>query len=131
MGNEGMLNISEASSPWNGIYREWWVPAKKWEPWCKKDYIKVIEGEPEEPVPAGVVLDVHPSPKALQHEILVGMDKPIHQPHLENFFDAIRHRTKLNCPAEIGYETAVTVLKVNEAAEAGRKLTFEPEEFKV
>ena len=59
------------------------------------------------------------------------MDKPIHLTHLENFFDAIRYGTKLNCPAEIGYETAVTVLKVNEAAEAGRKLTFEPAEFKV
>jgi len=37
----------------------------------------------------------------------------------------------LNCPAEIGYETAVAVLKVNQAVEAGRKLTFRPEEFHV
>jgi hypothetical protein len=77
------------------------------------------------------VLDVIPTPPAPQYEILAATDKPIHQPHLENFFDAIRNGTKLNCPAEIGYETAVTVLKVNEAAEAGRKLTFEPAEFEV
>jgi len=38
------------------------------------------------------------------------MDRPHHQPHLENFFDAIRGKANLNCPAEIGYETAVTVL---------------------
>jgi hypothetical protein len=37
----------------------------------------------------------------------------------------------LNCPAEVGYETAVTVLKVNEAAEAGRRLEFKPEDFVV
>ena len=37
---------------------------------------------------------------------------------------------KLNCPAEIGYETAVTVLKVNEAVEAAKRLDFKPEEFK-
>ena len=55
----------------------------------------------------------------------------IHQPHLENFFDAIRGKAKLTCPAEVGYETAVTVLKVNEAAEAGRRLEFKPEEFVV
>ncbi len=55
--------------------------------------------------------------------------QPIPQPHLENFFDAIRGRAKLTCPAEVGYETAVTVLKVNEAAEAGRRLEFKPEEF--
>jgi len=36
----------------------------------------------------------------------------------------------LNCPAEVGYETAAAVLKVNTAVEAGRKLAFEPAEFK-
>jgi len=75
------------------------------------------------------VLDVHPSPPPPQYEILAQMEKPIYQPHLENFFDAIRGRAKLNCPAEVGYETTVTVLKVNEAAEAGHKLDFKPEEF--
>ncbi len=59
------------------------------------------------------------------------MDKLYHQPHLENFFDAVRGKAKLNCPVEIGYETAVTVLKVNEAVEAGCKLSFKPEDFKV
>ncbi|MBN2182858.1 MAG: hypothetical protein JW715_13180, partial [Sedimentisphaerales bacterium] len=130
MGNEGSLNISEKHSKWNGIYREKWVPAKQWEQWCKKDYIKAIEEESEEPMPAGVVLEVRPTPLPPQYEILAPMDKPVHQPHLENFFDAIRNGKKLNCPAEIGYETAVTVLKVNEAADSGSKLTFEPAEFK-
>jgi hypothetical protein len=60
----------------------------------------------------------------------VEMNKPFHQPHLENFFDSVRGKSKLNCPAEVGYETAVAVLKVNVAAEAGRKLDFEPAEFK-
>ncbi|HJP35460.1 MAG TPA: gfo/Idh/MocA family oxidoreductase, partial [Gammaproteobacteria bacterium] len=57
--------------------------------------------------------------------------KPAHQPHLENFFDAIRLGKPLNCPAEVGYETAVAVLKVNDAVEAGRKLDFAPGEFEV
>jgi len=61
----------------------------------------------------------------------VRFDDPYHKPHLENFFDAIRGKAKLNCPVEIGYETAVTVLKVNEAVEAARKLNFKPAEFKV
>jgi hypothetical protein len=58
-------------------------------------------------------------------------NKPYHQPHLENFFGAVRGKGKLNCPAEIGYETAVTVLKVNEAVAAGRKLEFKPGDFEV
>ena len=53
------------------------------------------------------------------------------KPHLENFFDAIRGKAKLNCPEDIGYETAVTVLKVNEAVEAGRRLVFRRGEFEV
>mgnify|MGYP006306834625 FL=1 len=60
------------------------------------------------------------------------MDVPFHQPHLVNFFDAVRDKSvKLNCPAEIGYETAVMVLKVNEAVEQAKRLDFKPEEFHV
>ena len=55
----------------------------------------------------------------------------LHQPHLQNFFDAVRGKAKLNCPGEVGYETAVQVLKVNEAVAAGKTLTFKPEDFKV
>lgn len=61
--------------------------------------------------------------------IPVKLDKSYHQPHLENFFDAIRGKAKLNCPAEVGYQTAVAVLKVNEAIEAGRKISFPPNDF--
>ena len=78
------------------------------------------------------MLDVRESPKPPSYDIPVTMGgKPYHQPHLENFFDAIRGKSKLNCPAEIGYETAVTVLKVNEAVAAGKKLEFKPEDFEV
>jgi hypothetical protein len=65
----------------------------------------------------------------LRCDLSVSMTKPPHQPHLENFFDAIRGSAKLTCPAETGYETAVTVLKVNEAAQAGRRLDFKPQDF--
>ena len=60
----------------------------------------------------------------------VPMNKLAHQYHLENFFNAIRFNEKLTCPGEVGYETAVAVLKVNEAVEARRTLDFHPEEFK-
>ena len=56
-----------------------------------------------------------PAPEAW--DLPVTMEKPLHQPHLENFFDAIRNGTPLNCPSEVGFATAVTILKVNEAVE--------------
>ena len=59
----------------------------------------------------------------------VTLDKAIHQPHLENFFDAIRGNAQLNCPGESAFATAVTVLKVNEAVAARQMLTFAPEDF--
>lgn len=59
------------------------------------------------------------------------MDEPYHQPHLENFFESIRGNATLNCQGEIGYETAVAVLKVNESVEARCLLAFTSEDFKV
>jgi predicted dehydrogenase len=131
MGDEGTLEISEASGR-GKVYREAWVPAENWEKWVKMGFIKEPV-EPEEEKPAGdAVLDVRESPKPPSYDIPVTLEgKPYHQPHLENFFDAVRGKAKLNCPAEVGYETAVTVLKVNEAVAAGKKLEFKPEDFEV
>ena len=133
MGEAGTLEISESSGR-GTVYREAWVDAAEWEKWTKMDYIQAPVEKKEEPKPAGdAVLDVRESPKPPSYNLPVTMDKPYHQPHLETFFEAVRTggKTKLNCPAEVGYETAVTVLKVNEAVAAGRKLEFKPEDFKV
>ena len=131
MGDEGTLVISEAAGR-STIYREAWIPANDWDKWVKMGIIKEpAEAEEEKPVSEGV-LDIRESPKPPSYDIPVTMDnKPYHQPHLENFFDAVRGKAKLNCPAEIGYETAVTVLKVNDAVAAGNKLEFKSEDFEV
>jgi len=62
--------------------------------------------------------------------IVPELPKPIHQLHLENFFNAIREGTPLSCPPEVGYETAVSVLRVNEAVEKDAPVGFEPESFR-
>lgn len=129
MGDGGTLVISEASHR-GGIYRETGVPEEAWDKWVKKGYLKKEEGL-EQPEKKDAALDVRSSPEVAKYNLPITMDKPYHQPHLENFFDAIRSKAKLNCPAEIGYETAVTVLKVNEAVAAARRLDFKPGEFEV
>ena len=60
-------------------------------------------------------------------------DKNVHQFHLENFFGAIRagDKKKLTCPGEIAYATAVSVLNVIPAIEAGKKITFTHADYKV
>ena len=131
MGHEGTLLVSEKAARCR-VYRESWVDEKKWSPWVRKGYLS----EPEEPKPqkpktSGVALDVRESIPAPSYKIQLDVIERVHQPHLANFFDAIAGKATLTCPAEIGYETAVTVLKVNEAVEAGRKLDFEPGDFVV
>jgi predicted dehydrogenase len=130
MGTEGTLVASEPQYRC-GLYRESRIPEAKWDKWVKKGYLKKAEGL-NQPENEEAVADVRPpSPRPARYDILDSMgDKPYHQPHLENFFDAVRGVATLNCPAEVGYETAVAVLKVNAAVEAGRKLHFSPAEFK-
>jgi len=126
MGDEGTLMISESVGR-GAIYRE--PTAPDWDKWVKLGYLN--EPVEEEKLETEGMLDVRETEAPPAYELPVEMEKKYHQPHLENFFDAIRGKAKLNCPAEVGYETAVTVLKVNEAVEAGRKLEFKPEEFKI
>ena len=83
--------------------------------------------EPEEEV----VLDVRESVSPDLHRVPVVLRDPYHQPHLSNFFDAVRGEAQLNCPAEVGYESAVTVLKVNEAIDARQRVSFRPEDFRI
>jgi predicted dehydrogenase len=131
MGDQATLMISESTSR-GAVYRE--ASAPDWDKWVKLGYLvepakkeekktEVKEGE--------AVVDVRETLAPPAYELAVKMDKLYHQPHLENFFDAIRGKAKLNCPAEVAYETAVAVLKVNDAVEANRRLEFKPEEFKI
>ena len=107
-GNEGALTISEDPAK-GGIRREAGAPEAEWE--------KALTASPP-----GRNYPPIPSPEG---------EKPPHWYHLKNFFDAVRGKATLTCPAEVGYQATVTVLKVNEAMKAGRRLDYRPEEFKV
>ena len=141
MGDQGALKISE-NPKYTKIYRE--ARAPEWEEFVTKEWIARPgsgEGAPsplkpwDKPRPKlggparSAVVDVRETAELSAWDIPVTLDKAIHQPHLENFFDAIRHGTPLNCPAEHAFATAVTVLRVNEAIAAQKLLTFTPEDF--
>jgi predicted dehydrogenase len=129
MGDQGTLVISESEAGSSGrIYREITAPA--WDEWVQKGYVSVPKiAAPRPEVEA--VLDVRESISPDEHRLPIEFNDLYHKPHLENFFNAVRGLEKLHCPAEIGYETAVTVLKVNEAIEAGRRIQYNPAEFEV
>ena len=131
MGDQGTLLISESEVNYAGqLYRDPNAPA--WDTWIQKGYVtapKLQERTLKEN--SGAVADVRESVSPDQHTVPVVLRDPYHQPHLQNFFDAVRGKAKLNCPPEVGYESAVSVLKVNEAIEAKTRLAFKPEDFKI
>ncbi len=133
LGERGTLVISEASR-YGEAYPEPWIDQQAWSQWVKKGYLRpphdLKDAELEFALPMYRVAETPPPVlKQLPYKLAVQMKLPRHQPHLENFFEAIRGSARLNCPAEVGYQAAVTVLKINEAIEAGRKVDLKAEDF--
>ncbi|MBN2320658.1 MAG: Gfo/Idh/MocA family oxidoreductase [Acidobacteria bacterium] len=127
LGDQGSLEISESGARAK-VYRDI-ANAPDWGSWVKQGLLLAPEEEPE-PQPQAQ-LDVRESVAPPSYALPIQLLKPYHQPHLENFFDAIRGKAKLTCPGEVGFETAVTVLKVNEAVEANRPVLFKPQDFEL
>jgi predicted dehydrogenase len=130
MGDQGTLLISEseANNP-GALYRDPNAPA--WDELVQKGWITAPQLQEKKEKPEGAVLDVRESVSPDMHRVPVVLRDPYHQPHLQNFFDSVRGSAQLHCPAEVGYESAATVLKVNEAIEAKQRLSFKPEDFQV
>lgn len=130
MGDEGSLKISE-NPKITQLYQE--ARAPDWEPFIKQKIIRRAgedEAKPWERKAAAKV-DVRETAALAAFELTEKLEGPIHQPHLINFFDAIRGKAELTCPADVGYASMVTILRVNEAVEAARKLQFNKDEFTV
>jgi predicted dehydrogenase len=130
LGDQGTLQISESGGR-GGVFREGNNPATP--DWGKWVSMGILEAPAEEKaaVDPKAVLDVRETVAPPENKLPITLTDPYHQPHLENFFNAARGKGTLNCPVEIGYETAVAVLKVNEAIEAGRKLQFDEADFHI
>lgn len=143
MGTEGSLKMSE-NPKYTSLFRE--ARAPQWDKWLVDGVVtrpatgdgpklKPWEkprprlGGPSSSSSSGETVDVRETAALDAWDMPVTLDKAIHQPHLENFFDSVRGKTKLNCPGEVGFASAVTVLRVNEAVAARTTLTFKPEDF--
>jgi hypothetical protein len=143
MGDIGTLLISERT--WGGNKNIGWafleshaktnpVVSARWNK-CIRE--KLIGGEYEMPkkIKDQSILKIGASVEGEKvlyyHPLTAKLTERLHQPHLKNFFDAIQGKATLNCPGEVGYETAVAVLKANEGIEESKKLDFKAEDFKV
>ena len=132
MGENGTLAISENPATGNWVEREKHGGVPPWNPYVKAGLLQEIAAKISSgPKPKNAVLDVRLSPSLPKWPLPTDLAKPFHQPHLENFFEAVRlgNKEHLNCPAEIGYKTAVATLAVNDAVESQQKRIFDKKEF--
>ena len=126
-GTNGTIELAEVPQRGNSALRE--AHAPEWDAYAEKGLIKKVAAPIKKTSTKNVAVDVRVTAAAGAWPLPVDLTKPAHQPHLENFFNAIRYGTPLNCPGEKGYETAVAVLAVNRAVASGEKIKFKPSDF--
>jgi hypothetical protein len=74
-------------------------------------------------------VDARETAELVSYKLPVILNKPPHQPHLENFFAAVRGQTTLNCPADEAFKSEVAVFKAVEAVTSKSLVTLHPQDF--
>ena len=128
MGDEGSLKMSE-NPKLTSIYREARTPS--WDEWIHKNYIRAAKAPAMEAPEDAAKVDVRETAALAAYEIPVFFNKAIHQPHLENFFNAIRGKCKLNCPADEAFTSEFVIFKANEAIDQRRTVDINAAEMSV
>ncbi len=129
MGAQGTLDISELNQHgcvYNNSSPGMQMP-EQWDNWVKAGYVEHegAEGSNLNSGPGGDIGAMEYSYQSMMPRV------PFYQPHLENFFDAIRGEAELNCPGEVGYEAAVMAHKLCQAAQECTKIVLTPEDFEI
>jgi len=125
MGDDGTIKMSEDPSIC-AIYREARATEVSWDDLVAKGYVRARPTTGEE----AAKVDVRETAQLAEYEIPVFFNKPVHQPHLENFFNAMRGAAKLNCPADEAFTSEYVIHKANDAIAAQTRLVITPEEVK-
>jgi hypothetical protein len=125
MGDEGVIEISEDTKR-GFLVREPGAKAKVWE-----DEAEKIERLGVNAISLKVGETLNPTGRPKEQKLAAASEKAPHQLHLENFFNAVRNGTPVTCNPDVAYETAVAVLRANDAVAAEKKMTFDAKEFHV
>ena len=131
MGDKGTLKMSENPAI-TKLFRE--NNAPEWKPLIDKGIIgagdassaKVQVADSRE----SAALVSYGFPTNIKGYVPNVSEKPIHMYHVENFFNAVMGKEKLNCDADHAYAAEAAVFKAREAIEKG-PLTFSESDFVV
>jgi predicted dehydrogenase len=123
MGDEGCIKMSE-NPKYTQVYRE--ERAKPWEDIIQRNWLRLaVDSEAR----ATAKVDVRETAPLLAYDIPIVVDGPIHQPHLHNFFNAVRGKGTLNCDAKHAFESEYCIYQVNPAALQHTMITIKPEDY--
>ena len=117
MGDQGTLLISESEVNYAGAALSGPERAGLGRMDPERIHVRAQGAGGEGKEDSAAIADVRESVAPDQHTVPVTLRDPYHQPHLQNFSTPFAGKGEAQLPAEIAYETAVAVLKVNEAIE--------------
>jgi predicted dehydrogenase len=139
MGTDATIQISEIASR-TAIYKESSANPYAWEGLVDRGYLK----RKRVPVPpkSSDAIQAYESPPPEAFMLPGGLPaivdaggyrrpKPAHQPHLENFFAAIRGEEELRCDARHAFESEAPIFWVNPSAQKREVITFTPHHLNV
>ena len=140
MGTEGIIRISEQTM-YTNIVREDAAPS--WDPLVERGILKMkpIPGQTRTVSSSGILVGPTDLPDpdyelpgdlpTIQYRQGSKGTMPPHQPHLENFFAAVRGKAKLNCDARVAFLSEASVYWVNGSALKKEPIVFTPDQLSV
>lgn len=126
MGTEGTVQISEQRQ-FTNLYRESGAPS--WNHLVRRNLLRLVSDGASQDAGDGVAS--YESPPLEQFDLPGILNKPVHQPHLENFFDSIRGKASLNCDARKAFESEAPIFWVNPSARNNEYIRFTDEHLTV
>ena len=146
MGTEGTINISEQSA-YTNIFKESSrapkdpnapqdknEPPLSWDHLVMRGYLGRKAGSAAPPPPeasGGGAIKAYASKPPEGFSLPGEINKPPHQPHLENFFAAVRGEAKLNCDARHAFLSEAPIYWVNPSALSKQPIVFTEEQLSV
>ncbi|MFZ9936693.1 MAG: Gfo/Idh/MocA family protein [Luteolibacter sp.] len=127
MGTEASIRISEIAAS-SAIYREDGAP--EWDDLVNRGFLK-RQPAPPKPAPSADAVASYESAAPEVFDLPGGFNKPAHQPHLENFFEAVRGKATLNCDARHAFESEAPIFWVNPSALSKQPIEFTKEHLHV
>lgn len=127
MGTEATIDISERSA-YTNIYRESSAPS--WDELVSRGFLK--KGAAAAPkADSGDAIASYESAAPEVYQLPGELNKPPHQPHLENFFASVRGEATLNCDARHAFESEAPIYWVNPSAIEKRRIELTSEHLTV